>query len=118
MKRRRIVMTALLILGASMALAQTFGVKKRTPKPDEYGTVVMSNFAARVDSDPVVFPHWLHRIRFKCSSCHPHVFEMKAGANPITMDALRAGEFCARCHNGQIAWEVGFTTCVNCHESR
>lgn len=63
------------------------------------------------------FPHWFHRIRFKCASCHPAIFEMKAGANPVTMTAMRRGEFCATCHNGKIAWEIGFTTCVRCHES-
>ncbi len=68
------------------------------------------------DTPPSVFPHWFHRIRFKCSSCHPAIFEMKAGSNPITMTALRRGEFCASCHNGTIAFEVGFTTCVRCHQ--
>lgn len=64
---------------------------------------------------PAVFPHWFHRIRVKCASCHPRVFEMKAGANAVTMDALRSGKFCATCHNGKVAWEVGFTTCTKCH---
>jgi len=64
---------------------------------------------------PAVFPHWSHRVRFKCSSCHPDTFEMEAGANPITMDSLRRGEYCATCHNGTIAWQVGFESCVRCH---
>jgi c(7)-type cytochrome triheme protein len=67
------------------------------------------------DIPPATFPHWFHRVRFKCASCHPAVFEMEAGANPITMTAMRRGEFCATCHNGKIAWEIGFTTCVRCH---
>ncbi len=68
---------------------------------------------------PAVFPHWFHRIRFKCYACHPSITEMKAGANHVTMDDIRAGKFCGVCHNGKIAWEVGFDTCPRCHvESR
>jgi c(7)-type cytochrome triheme protein len=64
---------------------------------------------------PAVFPHWVHRIRFKCYVCHPAIFEMKAGANAITMDAIQEGKFCGTCHNGKIAWEVSFETCNRCH---
>jgi len=70
------------------------------------------------DIPPATFPHWFHRIRFKCSSCHESVFRMEAGSNPITMTAMRRGEFCANCHNGEIAWEIGFPTCVRCHVAR
>jgi len=38
-----------------------------------------------------------------------------AGKDPITMTAMRRGEFCATCHNGKVAWEVAFTTCIRCH---
>jgi len=64
---------------------------------------------------PATFPHWLHRARFRCSVCHTDIFEMRAGANAITMEGLRSGEFCAQCHNGKVAFEVGFSTCVRCH---
>lgn len=64
---------------------------------------------------PAVFPHWVHRIRYKCYACHPALFEMKAGANAVTMDAIMAGKFCGACHNGKIGWAVGFETCNRCH---
>jgi c(7)-type cytochrome triheme protein len=67
------------------------------------------------ETPPAVFPHWAHRIRFKCYACHPSIVEMKAGANAITMDAISGGKFCGVCHNGKIAWEVGFNTCPRCH---
>ncbi|RMH22815.1 MAG: hypothetical protein D6696_02465, partial [Acidobacteria bacterium] len=70
-----------------------------------------------VDVPPAVFPHWFHRIRLKCASCHPAIFPMAAGTTTITMDALRAGELCANCHNGKDAFEVGFTTCIRCHQA-
>jgi len=68
------------------------------------------------DYPPAVFPHWRHRIRFKCSACHPQIFEMKKGANNITMNAIREGKFCAECHNGNVAFEVSFQSCYRCHK--
>ena len=62
------------------------------------------------------FPHWFHRVRFTCSACHPGIFRMKAGLAPITMDALRSGQFCGTCHNGRTAWPIAFETCRNCHK--
>jgi c(7)-type cytochrome triheme protein len=79
------------------------------------GTEAVQNTADAQAYPAVVFPHWFHRIRVKCASCHPSVFEMRAGANAVTMDALRSGEFCATCHNGREAWEIGFSTCIKCH---
>ena len=64
---------------------------------------------------PAVFSHWFHRIRYKCYACHPAITEMKAGADPITMDAIKEGKFCGACHNGKIAWEPSFETCSRCH---
>lgn len=71
--------------------------------------------AAKSGTPPAVFPHWIHRIRYKCYACHPAVFEMKAGSNPITMDAITDGKFCGICHDGKTAWSVGFETCNRCH---
>lgn len=81
----------------------------------ELGDVVMDRHSTANGVGAVVFPHWKHRIRFKCYACHPAVFEMKGGANEISMDGLRAGEACAKCHNGKIAFAVGFETCRSCH---
>lgn len=64
---------------------------------------------------PAVFPHWIHRIRYKCYACHPALFEMQAGANAVSMEAIQAGKFCGACHNGAIAWPVTFETCNRCH---
>jgi c(7)-type cytochrome triheme protein len=70
------------------------------------------------DLPAATFAHWFHRIRFRCSACHTGVFEMKAGANPITMEAMRGGRFCAACHTGQPAWPIGFEACTRCHTAR
>lgn len=72
---------------------------------------------------PATFPHWFHRVRVRCAACHSEIFEMKAGANNITMDAIRAGKFCGRCHpsypdSKALAWPVAFESCVRCHVAR
>ncbi|MBI2997564.1 MAG: cytochrome c3 family protein [Deltaproteobacteria bacterium] len=62
-----------------------------------------------------VFPHWIHRIRYKCYACHPALFEMKAGANKISMEEIQQGKFCGACHNGKAAWGISFESCNRCH---
>jgi len=64
---------------------------------------------------PAVFSHWYHRIRYKCYACHPAPFEMKAGANAVTMEAILAGKYCGMCHNGTVAWASSFDNCNRCH---
>ena len=64
---------------------------------------------------PTVFPHWLHRIHYRCDVCHDSMFEMKKGATPVTMDMIDKGEACGICHNGEIAFDSDFSNCVRCH---
>ncbi len=80
----------------------------------EYGDVVINNYSDDAGMRPVVFPHWFHRIRFRCNVCHAELgFQFKAGGNDINMLKIFAGEFCGACHNGAIAW--GVENCVLCH---
>ena len=109
-KRARLVVRAGLALGvlgvafvAGVALAQTLG------------DVVMDRHSTANDVNPVIFPHWKHRIRFKCYACHPQPFEMQAGATDISMKQLQAGQLCAQCHDGRTAFPVAFDTCRTCH---
>jgi len=67
------------------------------------------------DIPPAMFPHWVHRMQFKCYACHDAIFVMKAGANPITMEAIQQGKYCGVCHNGKTAFQATFETCVRCH---
>ena len=62
---------------------------------------------------PVMFPHWFHRIRFKCKVCHEDIFILRRGDNDINMNKIINGEYCGKCHNGQIAWEPLY--CDRCH---
>lgn len=82
----------------------------------EYGDVVMNRTAASMEKagmKPVQFPHWFHRIRYKCKVCHEELFVMAAGANEVNMRGIMEGKFCGTCHNGKIAWEPIY--CDRCH---
>ncbi len=93
----------LIVLGASIDWAKA-----------EYGDVVINNYSDEAGMRPAVFPHWFHRIRFKCKVCHSDLgFEFKAGGNDITMMKIFDGQYCGACHNGEIAWTV--ENCPLCH---
>ena len=83
----------------------------------EYADVVINRYAEHEGMRPVIFPHWFHRIRFRCKVCHKELgFEMRAGANDITMADIIEGRFCGMCHNGEIAWSA--ENCDMCHSGR
>ena len=80
----------------------------------EYGDVLINNYSEAAGMRPVVFPHWFHRIRFRCKVCHADLgFKMEAGGNQINMLKIIDGEYCGACHNGEVAWAV--ETCDLCH---
>ena len=83
----------------------------------EYGDVIINNYSDGAGMRPVIFPHWFHRIRFRCKVCHADLgFRFKAGGNDINMLKIFDGEYCGACHNGQIAW--GVENCVLCHSGK
>ncbi len=87
------------------------------PTYAEYGDVVLNRYSDKAGVRPVVYPHWFHRIRFRCKVCHHELgFEMRAGANDVRMNDLAEGKFCGMCHNGDIAW--GLQNCDLCHSAR
>lgn len=83
----------------------------------EYGDVVINNYSDKAGMRPVIFPHWFHRIRFRCKVCHADLgFKFKAGGNEINMVKIIDGEYCGACHNGEIAWSV--ENCNLCHSGK
>ncbi len=83
----------------------------------EYADVILNKHSEQEGVRPVIFPHWFHRIRYRCSACHGELdFEMKAGATEITMERIIDGEFCGACHNSDIAWSV--ENCDLCHSGQ
>jgi len=87
------------------------------PAHAEYADVVLNEAAEKGGVRPVVFPHWFHRIRFRCKVCHSELgFKMRAGANEVLMTDIIDGKFCGMCHNGQVAWSVD--RCDLCHSGK
>jgi c(7)-type cytochrome triheme protein len=82
----------------------------------DYGDVKFERkVAGTEDVPPAYFPHAIHRIQFKCGACHEELFKLKAGTTAITMDGIKAGETCGKCHDGKAAFESNFDTCLRCH---
>jgi c(7)-type cytochrome triheme protein len=95
----------------SLALALCIAT---SPLQAEYGDVVINKRSDKEGVRPVVFPHWFHRIRFRCKVCHQELgFKMRAGANDVLMADIIDGKFCGMCHNERIAW--GPDRCDLCH---
>lgn len=104
MKNVQIGCGVLLVISASAA-AQTFGVKMRAPKPDEYGNVIMNKVSEAEGIDGVVFEHWLHRAKYTCRLCHVDLgFAMIAGDTGVREADNRHGLYCGACHNGEEAF--------------
>ncbi len=106
-RRRSLRAVQALLLALACALPQG------TPFA-EYGDVVLNKRSDKEGVRPVIFPHWFHRIRFRCKVCHSELgFKMRAGANDVLMADIVDGKFCGMCHNGQVAW--GPERCELCH---
>lgn len=61
----------------------------------------------------VIFPHHAHTQWLGCANCHPAIFQMERGADPIDMAAIFEGKYCGECH-GKVAFAV-VTGCPRCH---
>ena len=100
--------------GALLLLVTAAGVITVPSVRAEYADVVLNRYAEKNGMRPVIYPHWFHRIRFRCKVCHSELgFEMRAGANDISMGKIIEGEYCGMCHNGEIAWSTEH--CDRCH---
>ena len=110
---RLLVTGLILLLCSSPAFAQD-GLKKKKPRPYEYGNVVIDNFSSKSGLMPVTFDHWSHRAKYTCRLCHVDIgFAMKAGGTEITSLDNQRGYFCGTCHNGKRPWSgrAIFTAC-------
>ena len=101
-------------VAALAAFAAAIGFVEMRPARAEYGDVVINNHSDAAGVRPVVFPHWFHRVRFRCKVCHTDLgFKFQAGGNDINMVKIIDGQFCGACHDGAIAWSV--ENCDLCH---
>ena len=99
------------------ALVLALGLLVALPAAAEYGDVVLDRNSTKEGMRAVVFPHWFHRIRYRCKVCHSELgFKMRAGANLVQMNDIINGKFCGMCHNGQVAWAPD--RCDLCHSAK
>jgi c(7)-type cytochrome triheme protein len=126
MKRKVLIIALLLFVFASLGIAATssFGTKKRMPRPEEFGNVIINNYSEKNNIAPVVFKHWIHRAKYTCRVCHVDLgFAMEAGGSDIREADNTNHLYCGSCHNGKEAF--GPTTreklvtevqnCERCH---
>ena len=101
----------------NLFVAMVLALMLAPPAEAEYGDVLINNYSDAAGMRPVVFPHWFHRIRFRCKVCHADLgFKMEAGGNEINMLKIIDGEYCGACHNGEVAWSV--ENCDICHTGK
>ena len=113
-RRQKASRPLFLFLCAVVATLMAVSLYSEDKAHAEYGDVVINNYSDAASMRPVVFPHWFHRIRFRCKVCHTDLeFQMKAGGNDINMLKIFDGQYCGACHNNTIAW--GVENCVLCH---
>lgn len=106
-RSRSAIVLALTVLAVGLSM----------PVTAEYADVVINRRSDKEGVRPVVFPHWFHRVRFRCKVCHFELgFKMRAGSNDIRMDDIINGRFCGLCHNGDIAWSAD--QCDLCHSGK
>ena len=62
----------------------------------------------------VLFRHEPHTTWLSCTNCHSGIFQMKRGADAITMDKITEGQYCGVCH-GKVAFSAD--ACARCHRA-
>ncbi len=108
-----------------MELAKEKAREEKRKKLKSYeglrGSFPMMEHSAQMeelDLPPVIYPHWLHQIFFKCKACHDDNFKIERGANDITHAKIEAGAQCGACHNGNISFDASIDgECIRCHMS-
>ena len=108
-KTKRLVPTLICLLGL------TINHSAAAPSDIDFGDIIYQGKGASEGQLSSHFPHWKHRIRYRCYVCHEKIFKMKVGANNMSMKRFKQGELCGECHNGKEAYKIGADTCNRCH---
>jgi len=82
----------------------------------DYGDIVFPRKPGLGDEyPPATFPHYVHRMQFRCYACHDDIFKMSPELNGISMETIQGGRHCGKCHDGTTAFQATFETCPRCH---
>jgi len=113
---------ALVLACLSLSTLLVCAAEPAKPAPPPPATVLGDvRFERKTKGDeefaPAVFPHWVHRVKYKCYVCHNKEmgFGFKRGSASITMESIDAGKHCGACHKGEPAFGINFETCNRCH---
>lgn len=92
------------------------------PAPENYGDILISRPPQGSKVAPVIFSHWVHRVKYTCRVCHYELeFSMKSNDSPITCNKGQInGKYCVACHDGKIAFgprDEDGENCDRCHTS-
>ncbi len=90
------------------------------PPPEEYGNVLMDKATKGKNIEPVMFSHWIHRVKYTCRVCHYELeFSMKSNDTPIECNKGKmGGRYCSVCHNGKDSFgpeDKDRENCDKCH---
>lgn len=66
--------------------------------------------------DPVVYPHWVHRLYYDCRACHDSRFSIQRTAAGMTHAEMKKGRQCGECHDGKTAFSTE-KSCKKCHNT-
>ena len=122
MKKYYIILLCVIFLLPGFVFAGSILKLPRLPFPEEYGDVLINRVSSEKGVTPVVFSHWVHRIKYTCRVCHYELeFSMKSGDTPIVCEKGQiTGKYCTTCHNGKISFapkgEEG-ENCSKCHNA-
>lgn len=87
------------------------------PLPEEfYGNTLIDKVSTSNNVKAVVFPHWIHRVKFTCRVCHFEMeFSMEKNTTEISCARNKEGQFCGSCHNGKTSFAITEENCARCH---
>lgn len=115
MDRRKII-RKIFILGAGVWMVCGVFFYFHSDAMAEWGDLILEKTYDSMKTSQVkkvLFPHWFHRIRYKCKACHDSLFKMERGGNNITMSSIINGKGCGKCHDGTVAFAP--LDCDRCH---
>jgi c(7)-type cytochrome triheme protein len=118
MKKRIILLLALAAWGGVLFPAWAGDYWDFPPDlpPDMYGNILIDRASTQNGEKPVIFSHWVHRVKYTCRVCHSELeFNFEKNGTYITEADNKAGKYCGACHDGITAFGHTKENCPKCH---
>jgi c(7)-type cytochrome triheme protein len=110
------VMQAEEVLKANKRQAVLDKIKKTESTPGNFVLNVHKQEMIDAGLKPVIYPHWVHRMFFRCKVCHEDLEIMERGANKLSQAQIEDGKTCGACHNGTVSFDASLkVNCEKCH---